>query len=74
MRCFCFLRNTSDIQFYGTTPYFKRFGRQFLGKKIPFGAEIAYMKFDRNAKVIRDHPLAQKIHKAIFIGYDVRPG
>ena len=46
MRCYCFLRNVNDIQFYGTTPYFRRYGTQFKGHCIPFGAEVGFMKFD----------------------------
>ena len=32
------------------------------------------MKFDSQVRAIRDHPLHSKVHKGLFIGYDVRPG
>ncbi len=73
MRRFCFLRNVMDVQGYGSTPYYRRFGQQFLGHKVPFVAYIAYMIFDRQTKVLRDHPLAPKCHKGIFIGYESDP-
>ena len=56
MQCFTFLRNACDIQHFGTTPYFARFGVDFKGLRIPFGAEISYMKFEMETKVVRDHP------------------
>ena len=74
MRCSCFLRNVSCVQFYGSTPYFRRFGEAFKGHKVPFGAEIGFMKFDSSVRAIRDHPLYHKVHKGLFIGYDLRPG
>ena len=74
MKCYCFLRNVNDIQFFGTTPYYKRFGKHFKGHCIPFGAEVGYLQFDRDGKATRDHPMHSKIHKGLFLGYDVKPG
>ena len=73
MKCYCLLRNVADVMHYGTTPYYARFGR-FTGERIPLGASIGYMKFDRHVKAERDHPFAKKIFKGLFIGYDQRPG
>ncbi len=42
MRTYCMLRNITDVQHHGTTPYFKRYGIQFTGHRIPFGAEVGY--------------------------------
>ena len=74
MRCYCFLRNVNDVQFYGSTPYFRRYDESFKGHCIPFGAEVGYMKFDLSIRAIRDHPMHSKVHKGLFIGYDTRPG
>ena len=71
---FCFLRNVSDIMHYGTTPYFARFGIDFKGKRVPFGAEVAYMRLTQDAKCDRDHPFSSKTRRGIFYGYDKRPG
>ena len=57
MKCYCFLRNACDVQHYGTTPYFRRFGEQYPGHKIPFGAEIGYLKGVLGELAgLRDHP------------------
>ena len=74
MRCYTFLRKVSDIQHHGTTPYVARHGIAFNGHKIPFGADVHYLRFGDHTKVIRDHPLGEKTHKAIFLGYDLLPG
>ena len=39
MQCYCFLRNTVDLLVDGETAWKKRFGVDFDGPTIPFGAE-----------------------------------
>ena len=73
MRCYCFLRNVSDIMHYDTTPYFARFCAPSSGHKLPFGAEAGYLKFDRDTNAIRDQPFSEKAHKGFFLCYDIRP-
>ena len=76
MRCYTFLRNVTDIQHHGTIPYVARYGVAFTGHKIPFGAEVGYLKFGVHTKVIREQgqSFARKTHRALFLSYDVRPG
>ena len=62
MRRFCFLPNATDVMHFGSTPYFARFGTDFKGHRVPFGAEIGYMRFDRETKCVRDHPFSSKVH------------
>ena len=40
--CFCFLHNFVDPQRENQTPYFQRFGVEFNGPKIAFGALLMY--------------------------------
>ena len=42
MSCFCFLKNVVDILADGQTSYKKRYGVDFSGPVIPFGAEVTY--------------------------------
>ena len=59
---------------YGTTPFYARFGYAFKGHRVPFGASIGFLRFDRDTKAIRAHPFSEKVQKGLFMGYDLRPG
>lgn len=72
--CFCFLRNTNDLQAGGGTPYFRCPGEHPKCLQIPCGARVDYMKFDCSGKALRDSPFDRKTHAGIFAGYDLRPG
>ena len=72
MRCYCFLRNVSDIMVHGQTPYQKRFG-DFKGKRVPFGASIRFMPM-RHGEAVRAHPVGEKTSDGIFVGYHTHPG
>ena len=55
------------------TPYQRRFGIDFKGKLVPFGAEIRYMHFE-GGRAVRNHPIGDKTHPALFMGYVQYPG
>ena len=73
MVCFCFLKNVVDLLINGETAYFNRFGVNFDGPIIPFGAEIAYLPISQKDKA-RVHQMGDKLLPGIFIGYDVFAG
>ena len=59
---------------YGTASYYARFGHKFPGHRVPFGAEIGYLRFDRDTKADRAHPFSSETHKGLFMGYHLHPG
>ena len=61
MKCYCFLRNVTDILPSGCTPYQTRFG-EFKGHRVPFGAAIEFMLM-MDGEVRRQHPLGPKTRK-----------
>ena len=67
MKCFCFTRNVTDILACGCTAYQTRFGIEFNGFRVPFGAFVEYMPL-REGKAIRDHPLGPKTKKRYLYG------
>jgi hypothetical protein len=50
MNCFCFLRNVSTVLETGNTAYKNRFGSDFSGPLIPFGAEVTYLPITHQDK------------------------
>ena len=73
MRCYCFLRNINDVLKDGLAAWSKRFGSEFIGPRIPVGAEIIYKPITEKDQ--------QRLHKfwlqdvaRCFLGYDQRAG
>ena len=73
---FCFARNIKIDKKIGVSPHYKRFGREFKGPRIPFGAEVMYkpspiyekkLKADGKEKWYNARP-------GIFLGYKVLSG
>ena len=73
MNCFCFLRNATLVLDTGVTPYKNRFGSDFSGPLIPFGAEIEYYPITSKLKA-KQHAFGDKMRRAIFIGYAQHAG
>ena len=72
-QCFCFLHNVSDILYFGTTPYKRRYGADYTGPTIPFGTYVMYKP--KNPQVLNEmHPRGSQLLKGILIGYDQRSG
>ena len=71
MKCFCYLRNITDVVDHGMTPYQFRFGK-FPGHQIPFGAEIRYkMPLGANQATLK---FEEETLSGIFVGYGQHPG
>ena len=76
MRHVCFARNIKINKTTGVSPHYKRFGREFKGPRIPFGAEVMY----------KPSPIYEKkwtadgkgkwsnVRHGIFLGYKVLSG
>ena len=73
MSCYCFLRNVVDILVDGMTPWRKRFGKNFTGPIIPFGAEVQYKPITTKDKD-RLHKLGGKLLSGVFVGYSQQVG
>ena len=71
--CYCFLRNVTDVQKDGLTPYQSKFLRQFKGDKIPFGAEVENRPSAPKGQD-RLHKYGSKTLSGIFVGYDQKAG
>ena len=67
MRCFCFLKNVID-QTSDETAYKRRFGLDFAGPLIPFGAHVEYLPKSQIDKA-RVHEFGSKMLQGIFVGY-----
>ena len=68
MNCFCFLRNVSTVLETGNTAYMNRFGSDFSGPLIPFGAEVTYLPITHQDKS-KQHAFGSKMRRGIFLGY-----
>ena len=72
MLCYVFLRNVTDRLTDGHTAYYRRFGCEFKGPRIPFGAEVSYLP------VAPQHPKEAKEYsqrrRGIFVGYEMQAG
>ena len=73
MQAFCFMRNVVDKLDNGQTAYFNRFGVDYGGPAIPFGALVEY--FPKTAKdKQRVHPMGNQRLPAIFVEYKQQAG
>jgi len=73
MHRYCMLRNIVDTLANGHTAYHNRFGIDFPGPLIPFGAEIRYKPSSPGDKEMV-HELGDKMLPGIFMGYDQQAG
>ncbi len=73
MVCYCFLRCIVDILADGKTAYFNRFGIDFPGPKIAFGAEVRYKPASPKGQE-GIHKFGDKMLPGIFLGYDQHAG
>ena len=73
MMCYCMLRNCVDILACGHTAYFNRFGVNFPGTLIPFGAEINYKP--ASPKDLKRMPtFGTRVLPGLFVGYQQQAG
>ena len=73
MLCHCVLKNVVDVSDEDETAYQRRFGADFAGPLILFGAEINYLPITDEDKA-RCHQLGSKVLSGIFLGYDQKAG
>ena len=73
MTCYCFLHNVSDALQDGQTPYKRRFGEDFRGPLIPFGAHVHYLP-SREDDQRATHQFNGKRLDGIFLGYKQNAG
>ena len=73
MNCFCFLRNVSIVLETGNTAFKNRFGSDFSGPLIPFGAEVTYLPITQKDKG-KSHAFGSKVLAGIFLGYSQQAG
>ena len=73
MNCFCFLRNVVLALEGGDTAYKKRFGSDFTGPLIPFGAMVKYHPITQKDKG-RVHQMSDKLLPGVFLGYSQQSG
>ena len=66
MKCFCFLKNVID-QTSEETAYKRRFGYDFAGPLIPFGAHADFLPSSKADKA-RVHQFGSKMLQGIFVG------
>ena len=71
MACFCFLKNVTLALQDGETSYRKRFGSDFSGPLLPFGAKIKYLPVTQKDKE-RVHKYSDKLLPGIFLGFSWR--
>ena len=65
MNCYCLLRNVTDAQKDGSTPYRKRYGQDYSGPVIPFGALLEYLPVTEQYKS-RTHKYGNKMLQGIL--------
>ena len=68
MECYSYLRNIQDLLSDGKTLYESRFGMQFKGPVIPFGAMVEYHPISAK-DLSRLHHFGLKVLPGIFLGY-----
>ncbi|MHC4952052.1 MAG: integrase catalytic domain-containing protein, partial [Planctomycetota bacterium] len=73
MMCFCFLRNVCLVLETGETAYKERFGSNFSGPLIPFGAQVQYLPITHADKT-QQHAFGNKMRRGIFLGYVQQAG
>ena len=72
MECYCYLRNIQDLLSDGKTPYERRFGVQFNGPVIPFGAMFEYLFFAKDQS--RLHQFGAKVLQGRFLNFALYAG
>ncbi len=72
MRCFCFLKNVID-QTSDETAYKRRYGFDFAGPSIPFGAHVEFLPKSQ-VDMARVHEFGSKMLQGIFVGYQQDSG
>ena len=73
MSAYCFLRNIVDILKDRSTAYKMRYGIDFQGPVVPFGAQIKYNPISQKDKE-RVHKFGDKTLSGVFIGYAQQAG
>ena len=73
MLCYVFLRNVVDRLRHDRTAYYMRFGCDFKGPRIPFGAEVHY-KPSSPKDIARLPSFGCKMLLGMFLYYDQRHG
>ena len=73
MNCFLFLRNAVTVLEDGSTAYKNRFGADFKGPLIPFGASVHYLPITPKDKA-RTHQFGSKLLRGVFLGYSQQSG
>ena len=68
IECYCYLRNIQDFLSDGETPCERRFGVQFKGLVIPFGAMVEYHPISAK-DLSRLHQFGPKVLPGFFLGY-----
>ena len=71
--CYCALRNIVDLLIDGETAWKKRFGNDFTGPSIPFGAEVLYKPSSKEG-LKRVEEFGNKVLTCIFVGYVFHAG
>ena len=73
MECYTYLRNVTDLQSDGKTPYERRFGQPFEGPIIPFGSSVEYHPITAKDQS-RIHQFGKKVLPGLFLGYALYAG
>lgn len=73
MSCFCFLKFAVDFLDGKETAYKRRFGHNFSGPLIPFGAEINYKPITPRDEA-RLQQFGTKALPGVFVGYEQQAG
>ena len=73
MKCYTYLRNVTDLQSDGKTPYERRFGKPFEGPIIPFGSLVEYHPISAKDQS-RIHQFGKKVLPGLFHGYALYAG
>ena len=69
MECYTYLRNVTDLQSDGKTPYERRFGQPFKGPIIPFGSLVKYHPISAKDQS-RIHQFGKNVLSGLFLGYE----
>ena len=73
MLCYCFLRNVVDTLACGHMAWHERFGADFKGPIVPFGAEITFKTItDKDQNCLQK--FGAKVLPGIFLGYEEGAG
>ena len=72
-KCYCCLRNITDVVKEGKTPYELRHSTPYPGLRIPFGAYVHYLPTGEKAMAQRDK-FGPRSLPGMFVGYHFAPG